>query len=280
MQFKNTLYVAYYVGFGAFAKAFYWEARHRRRLPEFKFGTVPDWLKLAKESRAGYRRLKSQWRGKRVYCIGNGPSLSGMDLSRLNGQLLLGTNRAYRLLDQIKPEAFHLVVQDNYRLAELEQDIEKREWPLHISACHFFSGTAPPQWARKRTNTYCFMPKLYTQSEAGQINAKADVRDGFSLDPRLGLYQGHSVIFSAIQLAYYFGAKEIVCLGIDMDYSGPTSFIPGVKHIWPDFSYEKHCRSMFKLFRSKLEERGCLLLNATPGGKVDVLERVQLANIT
>jgi hypothetical protein len=78
-------------------------------------------------------------------------------------------------------------------------------------------------------------------------------------------------------LASYFGASKIVCIGIDMDYSGAVSFSKDTPNIWPDFSYETHCKSMFVLMRAELERMGIELINSTLGGKVDDLPRQELS---
>jgi len=40
-------------------------------------------------------------KGKRCFVLGNGPSLKQTDLSRLNGEFTICTNRIYLMLDQL-----------------------------------------------------------------------------------------------------------------------------------------------------------------------------------
>jgi hypothetical protein len=105
-----------------------------------------------------------------------------------------------------------------------------------------------------------------------------DLGIGFSHDITKNIYLGHSVIFSAIQIASFLGAKRTICLGIDMNYSGNHNYFDAAipRGAWDGFDYEIHGRKMFEHFRFQYESMGKQLINATPGGKVDVLERLVL----
>ena len=54
-----------------------------------------------RRSARNLRSLKDAHRGKRCFIIGNGPSLKGMDLSPLRGEVTFGLNRIYLLFDRL-----------------------------------------------------------------------------------------------------------------------------------------------------------------------------------
>ncbi|QEG02209.1 hypothetical protein Mal15_62940 [Stieleria maiorica] len=248
------------------------------QLPKSELGHLPDWVELNRATRSRIARCKEQWSGETVVCVGNGPSINQMDLSCLDGALIVGTNRAYQLLDRFTPREFHLVVQDNQRVAELGQDLRQLKCPLHLGNIYYDQRGVPPEWVTpKMRNLSVYMPRLRWQLEEDQLEPIPDFEPGFSSDPTQFVYYGFSVIFSAIQFAAYFGAARIVCIGIDMDYDSGTNFVPGVNVTWDGFSYEYHAKPMFELIDQKLRKSGIEFINATPRGKVDAIDRMPLA---
>lgn len=247
------------------------------QLPEMELGHLPDWVELNRATRSRICDRKGQWSGETVVCVGNGPSINQMNLAPLDGARVIGTNRAYLLLDQFTPRDFHLVVQDNQRVAELGHDLSRLQHPLHLGNIYYDERGVPPEWiSPKNQDVSVYLPRLQWELASDRMEPVPDFNPGFSADPSRFVYYGFSVIFSAIQFAAYFGAARIVCIGIDMDYSGGTNFVPGVNVTWDGFSYEFHAKPMFELLREKLQKTGVELINATPGGKVDAIDRMTL----
>lgn len=275
----------------------WWNARHtglwqavadfeleHGHLPKIDFGTFFDWSNLAAKSNRRRRSMRDMWKNKTVVCVGNGPSIASTDLTLLNNQYVIGTNRAYILLEKFRPRAFHLIVQDNLRLRELGPELSKSSYPLHVGNCYFTEQWPIAPWILQTKNQpYIYLPKLNwleTQdSPTGeQLALEADFEPGFSSDPTQGFYYGRSVIFSAIQLAAFFGATKIVCIGIDMSYSNGVNFVSGVTNVFPTFSYEIHAVPMFDVLSTEFNARGIELVNATPGGLVDCIKRESLSD--
>ena len=267
-----------------------WRARHlglpdvfasqwmqQRRMPELELGTFPDWLQMCRRTKHQIQRQKNEWKDKTVVCIGNGPSLNGMDLTCLDGCFAIGTNRAYALKDRFDAKRFHLVVQDNYRLREFGADLMDLTFPIHIGNLFYDEQWPIPTWLlEERENISFYMPRVTWKSEGRKLSPEADFSLGYSSDPSKYVNYGYSVIFSAIQFAEYFGASRIVCIGIDMDYSKGGNFVAGVNPVWDAFDYDTHCKPMFEYFRQYLQQRDVDLINATPGGKVDAIPRMDL----
>lgn len=261
-------------------KQYLLESMCRLSMPSIKFGSAPKWLKLANKSAPAISHLKNKFKNETIICVGNGPSILNTDIIKLNGKLVIGVNMAYQLLRQINPKEFFLVVQDAQRFDVIKNDLDCGNYNLFVSNCHFHYGVGPPIWLNPITrNHYVFMPYAGWVWKDNAFYFESDFSTGFSDSPQKYLYCGYSVIFSAIQIAAFMGAKKIVCIGIDMDYSGPVSFFPGVKNIWPDFDYELHAKDMFIFLRDYLKAKGVDLINSTPQGKVDVLDRKPLADI-
>jgi hypothetical protein len=87
---------------------------------------------------------------------------------------------------------------------------------------------------------------------------------------------GGSVLFTAIQIAAYVATREVVIIGADFDYDGPTRHWDGAERY-----YEKGAHTMWESggrdamihLYSKMGQKGIVLRNGTPGGKIDCLPR-------
>jgi len=245
--------------------------------PRVRLGSGPSWFRLAAKTRHRLRRMKNQWAGKTVVCVGNGPSINQTDLSCLQDAYVIGTNRAFQILDQFEPAAFHLVIQDNMRLEELQEQISLLACPVHIGSWFFAPENVPPKWVTPRKkNLSVYLPMLAWKRCGDSLEYSGSLTPRFSDDPTQGVFAAYSIIFTAIQFAYYFGAKRIVCIGIDMDYANGVSFAPGVANIFPTFDYETQCKPIFEMMKIVLDNRGIELINASPGGKVDAIPRMAL----
>ncbi|WP_145171957.1 motility associated factor glycosyltransferase family protein [Rubripirellula lacrimiformis] len=247
------------------------------RMPAVDLGSLPIWLDLCRSSSHQFRKMKGQWEGETVVCVGNGPSINQTDLRCLDGAKVIGTNRAYMLLDQFSPSEFCLAIQDNQRMVELESDLQRLSCTLLFGNLYFTPDSVPAEWMLAgRANQFCYLPYVDWVHDEGVIRPVANFSPGFSSDPTKYVHYGYSIIFSAIQFAAYFGAKRIVCIGIDMDFSQGNSFSKDVKNIFEPFRYEQHAKPNFELMHAHLASVGVELVNATPGGAVDALPRMTL----
>lgn len=251
---------------------------HLYKLSSIKYllkSNLIDSILISEKYKKEILRKKNQWKGKTVICIGNGPSIKNTRLDLLNNEYVIGTNRAYLLLNEIKPKHFELIIQDNTRINEISNDLIEFKGSILISnhECNKYNENIM-KLLKNKENIIYYHPKLKLNLNHSEISSNFD--NGFSENPINGIYMGHSVIFSAIQWAYFYGANKIICIGIDMDYTTTASFVSGVKNIWSDFSYETHCMDMFVYINKFLTSKGIELINSTPGGKVNEIKRMSL----
>lgn len=142
------------------------------------------------------RTFRNAYMGKRAYILGNGPSLAGVDLHSLGGGVTFGSNRIY--LSGFMPDVYvavnPLVVQQFYKeIGELD-------------TFKFIAAGALEK-----------LPMGWNQ--AGQVIAI----DTSLQAPAFGnvegvIWEGHTVTYVMLQLAYYMGIQEAVMLGVDHDY--------------------------------------------------------------
>lgn len=213
-----------------------------------------------------------------IFCVGSGSSLKRQDLSLLRGQHAILLNHAYNLADKIVFGKAFIMVADTRRFNELSTVLMRRSEIKLIAIPQFGAEQAPRPL---RPDYIYFEPRMDWIRSIENIRPLVSKDPRFSTNPLFGFYFGHSVVFSAIQLAYFMGARRIVLLGIDMER--PTGRVEGDYAFesvqWhPEFlDYKSHARSHFIVLRDELSQRGVELLNATEGGRVDVLHRVTLS---
>lgn len=104
--------------------------------------------------------------------------------------------------------------------------------------------------------------------------------EGLETDPRYIAHGGNSG-YAAINVAFHFGASEILLLGFDMK-DGPEGEIHGHDHYPADFerriNYTGHARC-FRTMLPVLAEHGVKVINCTPGSAIDAFPRGDFAEI-
>jgi hypothetical protein len=137
--------------------------------------------------------LENAHLGERCIIIGNGPSLNRTNLQLLAGEHTFGLNRLYLLYDRLGfGTEYHLVVN---RLVVQQVASELAAVPGHLIST----------WPN-RHDLQDRADAIYLQSLVGPI---------FSKDPRRGVWEGATVTFVAMQLAYFMGFDEVLLIGVD-----------------------------------------------------------------
>lgn len=222
-------------------------------------------------------------KGQRAFLIGNGPSLNKCDLTHLRNEITIGVNSIFMKKDELGGLPTHFVVEDNF-VAEDRAD--------QINA---LSGTN--KWFG---NYLCYCLK---GEDVNWLNVRMryDNYPGFpyfSVDAGRQLWTGGSVTYLCMQLAFYFGIKELYLIGFDHHYEVPketqieglayTSQVDDPNHFDPTYfgkGYRWHApmterMELGYIRAAKVFERfGRKIYNATVGGRLDVLERVEYKDL-
>lgn len=244
---------------------------------------LPTYRKLRsfyESSKGKLRELKDKHKNEVIFCVGNGPSLNDEQLDILNGKTVILTNKAFSLLDKFKPKDVYLVFTDYDRYVESYANIPHPLKKNLICSTNTFDSRVNTSYFK---GTVFLMPKneLNISYSGKHISRKVICDPGFTEDiANEEIYPSFSVIFTSIQIANYMGAKEIVCLGIDMNINKtPQShFVRGVKNLMPEFDYFIHAKPSFILFKDLLAKKGIKLTNASIRSMEDVLERKSLTD--
>jgi hypothetical protein len=211
--------------------------------------------------------------GKRCFIIGNGPSLKNMDLSKLRNEYTFGLNRVYLLFPEIGFTTTYLVVVNDLVIEQFSQAI--LDLPIPV----FFS------WHGR-----CFLPKDTPAARLPIFLHTTYTGPTFARDARWRLWEGATVTYAALQLAYFMGFETAILIGVDHNFStqgkpnttvvssgadpnhfNPAYFGQGVRWQLPDLETSERA---YRMARTAYEVDGRRVLDATVGGKLDVFPKV------
>ncbi len=237
--------------------------------------------------------LRNRFAGERIFIMGNGPSLNQTPLDLLENEFVFGVNRISLLFDRVswRPTFFTAfdvrVVPDN-----------KAEFAALDVPFKFFSARYKSMMG-ERENHYWYHTKAHYQG----FEASFEPTVTYS-----GFGGGGTIGVIAIELAFFLGFREMYLIGTDVSYSvpttvkqaGPDQFGDGVKlelestrdddqnHFDPSYFgkdkkwHNPNVREMkigFARAAAYVERRGGILRNATVGGELNEVPRVDFTSL-
>ena len=227
------------------------------------------------QSRQAFAQYHNKHRGERCVIIGNGPSLNEMDLAPLQDEITFGLNRIYLGFDQwdFRPSYYvsvnPLVLEQH--AGEILEEIQAPKF-VSINGLPFFPEQADDL--------------IYLQSLPEPV---------FSKDPRQGVWEGYTVTYVALQLAYFMGFDEVILIGVDHSFvtEGPANaevvskgadhnhfakdyFGKGARWHLPDLD---HSELAYRLADLVYRRNGRRILDATRNGQLDVFPKVDLQTV-
>lgn len=229
---------------------------------------------LGPDLRHSARRLdemKDLHRGERCFILGNGPSLRRTDLTRLRPETTFGTNRIYLAFGGMGFPTTYYVAVNTLVIEQCAEDIRSLDIPKFIT----WRGR---RWLRGDRRTV-FLDTDYTG------------RPTFSRDVRGRVFEGSTVTYVALQLAFHLGFEEVVLIGIDhnfeqkgpanatvvaqgddRDHFDPTYFGRGFRWQLPDLEASEQA---YRLAAEAFASAGRQVLDATIGGRLAVFPKVE-----
>jgi hypothetical protein len=216
--------------------------------------------------------------------VGNGPSLNLLDMGLLKDEITFGANRAYYGFDDWGHSFNYWSIEDRL-VAEDIQD----EWNRLAGPVKFIPRDMAPLVANY--DNLCWLDfQRHPFAEAGPA---------FEPDTEQ-FHWGGTVTYLLLQLAIYMGCNPIYLIGVDFSYVRPdhVSELDGVdkwisggddpNHFFPDYFgqgrkwHDPKVERMglaFARARQYADRNGVRILNATPGTKLDVFEKVEYESL-
>ncbi len=241
------------------------------RLPE-DFEAV--WHPLRRDTRQRIRKFHNRYAGQRCFIIGNGPSLQNTDLTKLRSEYSFGLNRIYLNFAEMGfPTTFFVSINDLV-IEQTAPEIAELAIPKFIS-------WRSRKWLNPAENLF-FLHTTYTGKKFGKNAANR-------------LWEGATVTYVALQLAYYFGFSQVILVGVDHNFitkgepnatvvsqgDDPNHFHPkyfgkGFRWQLPDLDTSETAYNMAK---KAFEADARQVLDATIGGKLTVFPKVAYSGL-
>lgn len=226
-----------------------------------------------RENRELLSSFHNKHAGTRCFIIGNGPSLKQTNLGLLRNEITFGLNRIYLLFPELGYQTTYHVTVNDHVLRQFKDDILKLEpFRFLTERARSVVGNAPRTAFLRTIDPY-----------------------RFSKDVRRGVWEGATVTYVAMQLAYYMGFGEVVLLGVDHNFASkgdphklvtsagpdqnhfhPDYFGKGVEWQLPDLELSEYA---YRLAKRAYEADGRRITNATVGGKLEVFPRRSLEEV-
>ena len=213
----------------------YWENIEKKSLNVNTPDHDIDWVKLRYDfystigpiglneiDRKRLKALYNKYRGKRIFVIGNGPSLNKTQLNLLANEYTFGVNRIYLLYDKITWKPTFYTIIDRRVIADIAKEVNG------LTGSTFFFDEKFRGLLREGEDVYYFGSTLKGTSIEDQY---------FSYNALKGVRHSNTVVGYAIQIAYYMGFDPIYLIGCDLGYKvnnsvkqeGDDKFNIGVK---------------------------------------------------
>lgn len=214
------------------------------------------------------KKYKNCCEGKRCFIIATGPSLREEDVKKLDNEITIGMNSLVKWYDRIGFETTYYVISDYDVYDRLKDDVKAK-----ISKDHLFLA----EWVKKHwklKEDYLYFPEdmrnrfVYTNDKKRCSN-----------DFIAGSYDGESVVFHAVQLAFFLGVKEIYLLGADSNYT-PTAARAMDNNAPVDLSLGEKIIEDYKVIKKFADSKCVKIYNATRGGMLEVFQRVDFDTLS
>lgn len=220
-------------------------------------------------SRRIIRAWKDKFTGQKAVIVCNGPSLLRSDLLLLSDVFTFGLNKINLLYNKSSFRPSCIVAVNPF---VIEQNAE------------FFN----------RTETPLFLDMIATKLVTARRNVAflhSSAQQKFARDCSISVYQGATVTYVALQLAFHMGFIEVGLIGCDHNYAvkGPPNkiVISGDRdenHFDPNYfagGLEWHLPDLFesevsyKMAKQVYEAFGRRIVNVTTGGLLEIFPRMR-----
>ncbi len=213
--------------------------------------------------------LKDSHRGQRAFILGNGPSLARTDIGKLKNEQSFGMNRIYLAFPQWGFQTSYFVCVNDLVIEQFARDIASLSMPKFLS------------WRSRRN--------IKPDRQTIFLNSTYE-RPVFASDARGRLWEGATVTYVALQLAFHMGFETVILVGVDHTFASkgkpnttivsqgedkshfdPRYFGSGFRWQLPDLEMSERA---YHMARESFESAGRQVLDATIDGQLTVFPKV------
>lgn len=252
------------------ASSAYWRWHNRWRHKSAAVLSRRRWQSIA--ALEGYRNSHLD---ERCFILGNGPSLRETDLLRLKDEITFGMNRIYLNFDSMGFATTYYVAVNTLVIEQCAPDIKRLSMPKFIT------------WRGRKW--------LADDPDVMFIDTDYTPPANFNTDATGRLFEGSTVTYVALQLAYFMGFDPVILVGVDHSFStegtpnkvvvsagqDPDHFAPdyfGAGFRWqlPDLQASE---AAYQMAKRAFESDGRKVLDATIGGQLEVFPKVDYGSL-
>ncbi len=230
-----------------------------------------DLLPVSWVQRRRLSLLRDNYQGEKAVVLCNGPSLRDVDFSLIGNVFTFGLNKINLIFDESEFRPSCIVAVNPYVIEQNSAYFSSSEIPLFLDRCALRYGV------RKRRDLYlldsCDFPF-------------------FARNCAMSIYQGFTVTYVALQLAYHMGFTRVALVGCDHDY--PSEGVPNSvvrnndkdsAHFSENYFSDNEAWQLPDLAASELfydiarrcyEENGRSIVNASARSKLTIFQRKSL----
>jgi hypothetical protein len=226
-------------------------------------------------SRRRLRRIRDSHAGGRAVILCNGPSLANVDFGELeaSGVYCFGLNKINLLFDRVTFRPASIVAVNPYVIEQNAGFFNATDIDLFLDSKALTRGLVTPG-----------PNKIFLHETSHRV---------FARDVSISIFQGATVTVVALQLAFHMGFSRVALVGADHNFAvkgaanktvtsqgrdeshfDPNYFSGGVKWQLPDLFESEvwygRARQVYEAFDRQI-------VNCTGGGKLEVFERLPLA---
>ena len=253
-----------------------WSQRLIDRLHIVKERMLYSGSPIGRDSLKMLSDLKGKQDGKRCFIIGNGPSLRQTDLSLLRKEYTFGLNRIYLLFPEMGFSTSCIVSVNTLVIEQCVAEILAQP------------GLKFLPWGLRK-----YYPNPVPK-DLVMVNTEAP-KPIFQRDACRPLWQGATVTYIAMQLAYHMGFEQVILVGVDHSFStigkantevvsqgdDPNHFSTeyfgkGFRWQLPDLETSEIA---YHMARRAFEADGREIIDATIGGKLTVFPKVDYSSL-
>ena len=231
-------------------------------------------------------KLQNKYLGKRCFVIGNGPSLSQMDLTKLKDEYTFVSNmfHLHQKCKDINPSFYTISDWIHWENNKFIHSMEK-EFPKLKDTTFFFEERAIPAYKNS------FSQDLLKKAYFIKLNDYTYVwENNFSINIDQSVNWARSVVLDfSIPIAIFMGFKEIILIGCDFNHCDnlkkkenpwfynnkkPIKYTNAHLKLMHDPEHLNLTLKCIDIIKQYTDENTIKLVNATIGGNIMNLPRV------
>lgn len=244
--------------------------------------------------------LRNKHQGERCFILASGPSINKQDLKLLENEYTIAVSQFFLHpeIDKIRPN-YHCFAPQHPPFDDSTNKIIFDNYNSNYSfPVKSFIGTSNFEFSYynylKNNKQYNVDAEFIDYSLGCQLD-ETNFQDENVWDITKKPFSPRTVIYTAIQVAYYLGFKEIYLIGVDHDYLNELNreghhFYKEEKSFSDSAHLEQFSKErwfeeyyyrwkQYRLMKEFLNSKGVKIFNSTEGGMLDVFPRVNYADL-